>query len=120
MKTILLIILSLFTAASAFADPSVDDIKSWLHDKKVVLEKRWYWSNKTLVLKSYALTDIKILKSKETFKVKPWEQNLGTAWVRFNHKDDNGDFTFEGVFQYTFEGAVLREKSLESVMIERR
>ena len=107
-------------AASAFADPKEDDIKLWLNEKEALLEKRWYWADKTTILKSYAITDIKIIKCEEKYKLKPWEQNLGTAWVSFIYRESGSLYKFEAVFQYTFDGVVLRERKAESIMIVRK
>ncbi|MBI5692028.1 MAG: hypothetical protein HZC55_18255 [Verrucomicrobia bacterium] len=111
---------SMLAAVTGIAAPSEGVLKQWLHDKEAVVEPRWWWLDKTLKLKGYSITDLKVEKCEESTKLQPWKQNIGTVWVAFTYREGTSSLNFDAVLTYTYEGALVRNEYLESVIIKRR
>ena len=105
--------------SAAIANPSEDEVRQWVAGKEVVVEQRWYWFDKAVSLRAYAMADVKIVKCEEVLKLKPWEQNIGTAVVHFNYRDGQLVVPVEAILTYTYT-MIPSQRKLESSIIKRR
>jgi|GEM_PF-6407460 len=106
---------------AAILGPDNDTVTSWLHNKKVIVGKRFGIFDRTEIINIYNVKEIKIIDYHEEYSIVPFTKNKGTVYFEFTYTLDGQDLGYLAMCAYKWEfGLTGKKRYLTSITIKNK